>query len=334
MFFYEGYSCPVCGKPFVSSDDIVVCPTCGAPHHRACWQREGHCHFEADHGTDRQWSRDKNPPKTAEKQPAHTPSGGDTRRCPHCGCENPSFAEFCSRCGRPTGADDWHSAGQTPPPPPTGGPAPYSYTNPYGEYRPFHTMGDPYGGVSPEEEIEEVPASQLAAFVGANTAYYLPRFQKISRTGSKCSWNWAAFLLTPYWLLYRKNYLTGALMLIFEMLRTLLESFLLYTITNANTIPLSNILQNISGGGSVPLFVWVLLLSSLAELLLRLLFGLAANWLYLRTAVARIRKLEDGNTTPATQDIAAAGGVSVGLGVTAYSLLLLASMMAQYTFYL
>ena len=31
MFFYEGYICPVCGKKFQESDDIVACPECGAP---------------------------------------------------------------------------------------------------------------------------------------------------------------------------------------------------------------------------------------------------------------------------------------------------------------
>ena len=333
MFFYEGYTCPVCGKPFQASADIVVCPTCGAPHHRSCWQREGHCHFEADHGTDRQWSREKNPPK-ADTTDASTPPSGDTRRCPYCGFENPSFAEFCSHCGRPTGAEDWHSATGNPTPPFGGPTGPAGAPFGYGEYRPFQAMGDPYGGVSPDEEIEEVPASQLAAFVGPNTAYYLPRFRKISQDGSKCSWNWGAFLLTPYWLLYRKNYLFGGLMLVLEILRTFLESFLLFRITNGGNVALNSIVQSIASGGTIPLFVWVLVLSSLLDLLLRVLFGLSANWLYLRTAVSRIKKLQKDDETPDTQAIATSGGVSFALGIVAYSLLLLASMMAQYIFYL
>ena len=195
-------------------------------------------------------------------------------------------------------------------------------------------MGDPYGGVSPDEEIEEVPASQLAAFVGPNTAYYLPRFRKISQDGSKCSWNWGAFLLTPYWLLYRKNYLFGGLMLVLEILRTFLESFLLFRITNGGNVALNSIVQSIASGGTIPLFVWVLVLSSLLDLLLRVLFGLSANWLYLRTAVSRIKKLQMDDETPDTQAIVTSGGVSFALGIVAYSLLLLASMMAQYIFYL
>ena len=46
---YTGLKCPVCGKPFTSDDDIVVCPECGAPYHRACYQQAGHCIFQEKH---------------------------------------------------------------------------------------------------------------------------------------------------------------------------------------------------------------------------------------------------------------------------------------------
>lgn len=35
--------CPVCRAPFGENDDIVVCPECGTPHHRACWAKSGSC---------------------------------------------------------------------------------------------------------------------------------------------------------------------------------------------------------------------------------------------------------------------------------------------------
>ena len=96
MFFYEGYTCPVCGEKFKESDDIVACPECGAPHHRDCWKKEGHCHFVADHGTDRQWVRPQAGDGANPVEPA-----ADGKLCPHCGEKNPEFAEFCSRCGVP-----------------------------------------------------------------------------------------------------------------------------------------------------------------------------------------------------------------------------------------
>ena len=117
MFFYEGYTCPVCGKAFEETDDIVACPECGAPHHRECWQREGRCHYAADHGTGRQWSR-----KEAKTEPAGAAQQTNTasyteKVCPYCGNHNPEFAEFCSRCGHDLPAGDWAQNNPTQAPP-------------------------------------------------------------------------------------------------------------------------------------------------------------------------------------------------------------------------
>ena len=48
--------CPVCNAKLFEDDDIVVCPICGAPHHRNCFNYEGHCHYESTHGTPEQWT--------------------------------------------------------------------------------------------------------------------------------------------------------------------------------------------------------------------------------------------------------------------------------------
>ena len=49
MALYENNSCPVCGKQFQPGDDIVTCPECGTPHHRACYRELGHCAHQALH---------------------------------------------------------------------------------------------------------------------------------------------------------------------------------------------------------------------------------------------------------------------------------------------
>ena len=51
MEFTEN-KCPVCDKQFKKGDDIVVCPECGAPHHRECYEKVVHCHFADKHGAD------------------------------------------------------------------------------------------------------------------------------------------------------------------------------------------------------------------------------------------------------------------------------------------
>ena len=38
---WKGHKCVSCHKLFKEGDDIVVCPECGAPYHRACYAAEG-----------------------------------------------------------------------------------------------------------------------------------------------------------------------------------------------------------------------------------------------------------------------------------------------------
>lgn len=43
MSIYNNCVCPVCKKQFEDGDDIVVCPECGTPHHRECYNSIHHC---------------------------------------------------------------------------------------------------------------------------------------------------------------------------------------------------------------------------------------------------------------------------------------------------
>lgn len=43
MAIYTGIDCPVCGEKFKDGEDIVTCPVCGTPSHRACYEKIGRC---------------------------------------------------------------------------------------------------------------------------------------------------------------------------------------------------------------------------------------------------------------------------------------------------
>ena len=65
--------CPVCRAPFGENDDIVVCPECGTPHHRACWAKTGSCGVEQYHASGFEWQgrlpdEEPTPENTAENQ--------------------------------------------------------------------------------------------------------------------------------------------------------------------------------------------------------------------------------------------------------------------------
>ena len=57
MSLFAGKECVYCHKTFKDGDDVVVCPICGAPHHRECYNKEHKCALENLHGTDEEWGK-------------------------------------------------------------------------------------------------------------------------------------------------------------------------------------------------------------------------------------------------------------------------------------
>lgn len=68
MTFYDDERCPICGKQFEPDDDVVTCPECGTPHHRACYNELGHCANIDKHGTDFEFERHIPQQETADEQ--------------------------------------------------------------------------------------------------------------------------------------------------------------------------------------------------------------------------------------------------------------------------
>lgn len=311
MFFYEGQTCPVCGRHFGEQDDIVTCPECGAPHHRACWKSEGHCHFENLHGTDKQWHQQQ-APQSAESGAAATPK----KRCRRCGYDNPEFAEFCAHCGLDLGAEEWQS---TPTPPPYERPPVGQYTPPHtGGYAPFAQtpLQDPYGGVPRTETIEGVPVDTIAQLLGPNSAYYLPRFFRMSRGGSKISWNWAAFLLPYNWLLYRKNILLGSLSFVLLSTLSLFSASLLSQLETALGVSTYNVMafaeKLLTSQQGLLMFSIISLLSFLV-LAGRIAVGMFGNYLYMLNILRKAKVLDGASPSPYDQGFRKTGGVSFAL---------------------
>lgn len=55
MTRFENKLCPVCRSRFNDRADIVVCPICGTPHHRACYSINNKCALENLHETGWNW---------------------------------------------------------------------------------------------------------------------------------------------------------------------------------------------------------------------------------------------------------------------------------------
>ena len=208
---FIGQQCPVCQKRFHADDDVVVCPDCGTPHHRSCYESLGHCVNEERHAEGYDYTKDDN--QTEEKG----------RLCPSCKKENDEDSFFCKYCGAPLSPDKntQQNAQQTG----TGAPR---TGFPFG----FGGMGtgqqntdgtpnipflDPLGGMPADSDLGDgVTAGEAAKYVKQNTPYFLRVFANIKNL-AKSKFNFSAALLTSAYLLYRKMYKLGAILFALQL---------------------------------------------------------------------------------------------------------------------
>ncbi|MBR3290204.1 MAG: DUF2628 domain-containing protein, partial [Clostridia bacterium] len=170
--------------------------------------------------------------------------------------------------------------------------------------------------------------------VNQNTAYYIPRFAKMEREGRILSFNWAAFLFTPYWLMFRKNYLFGALTLLFSLISTALTSYVhivkLGWLNTASASDMYNQIYEIMNSDS-PLAKYLYLIAGLSfvSFLISVAFGLFGNHLYLQTCVARVTKLKQQSPATYKVQLRMVGGVSLGLLMLVMMITYVAPLLAE-----
>ena len=201
---FTQYTCPACGKRFENGDDVVVCPECGAPHHRECYEQLGHCFYEDRHAQGFSFEN-----ADGAQGDADTP---EVVHCPRCQAENEKTAFYCSTCGFPLQSDDrtaQDAQQQQQQQQPFGG---RTGGIPFGFGAGGAQMFDPLAGLNSEEEIaENVKVGEAAKFIGKNTPYYLLVFNRIKKFNSG-KFNFSAFLFTGAYFIYRKMYVPGIIL--------------------------------------------------------------------------------------------------------------------------
>ena len=272
---YVGVHCPVCDKRFTDTDDIVVCPICGAPHHRDCYQQLGHCAFEELHIQGHVW---QHPDEQNRAEEPFQQEGGAV--CPSCGAVNPPDGLFCQVCGTPLRRRPQQEGSFS-----FGG----GFAGPTGN--PYTAA---FGGIDPNEQLEGVSARDIALFVGNNSQYFLPRFKMIAEKRFFVP-NFAALFCNFAYFFYRKMYWAGGILLLIDALLQI-PSFL---VAQEYTAWLLANLKDISMG-IVPVFtpqvhLWAYSLIPVLRLVtfgLSILAGLFANHLYWRHVLANIRRIK------------------------------------------
>ncbi len=188
---YTGQVCTGCAKVISEEDDIVVCPVCGTPQHRECWEINGECVNVSRHAEKFVWQAAQEEPKTANAAPEA--DKGTSQRCVSCGAGNTKEALTCVNCGAPLFGEQGQNPMQ-------------SFFNVAG------TVSNPflYGvTLDPESEIEGAKVKDIACYVQSASSRYIHMFKELADKRKKFSFNWGAFFFGPYWFFYRKMWKVG-----------------------------------------------------------------------------------------------------------------------------
>lgn len=286
MSDYIGTRCIVCSEKFSTDDDVVVCPECGTPYHRSCYNKEGKCVNDILHKTGGSWKPAYDTGSSAE--------ANKTMTCRHCGSVNPPMTLFCPRCGMPSenirndsdmakqtfqGVDinenpDAYNANMNTPP----------MFNAY-----MINFSDPLCGFNPDEDVEGVKMADLGDFVGSNTHYYLPIFKRIKETGRSFSWNFCAMLFPELYFSYRKMPLLALLAWLGRIISQIPQMIsALSQLKGMITLPEAISAINVTSSA----FHGVLVISYAVLYSLMFFWGSNANKFYFQNAVKKIKSVK------------------------------------------
>lgn len=240
---YKNCRCVSCNNIFTETDDVVVCPVCGSPHHRECWMNEGKCANNELHADGFEWIypeelRERKQEKRTEPKaaPFIFKNGENAVICPHCQSLNYGNDALCIKCRKPLYEDKRDGFGEMNTPSDAGGtsenpdsPAfggmPYGGT-PHnqneaqrGAAQENYDFYQRFGGLRPDILVSGIPAAELADYIGEKqSGRYIRRFAASDRFGRRVSFSICAFLFGPIWFLYRKLYKEGIIYLVISII--------------------------------------------------------------------------------------------------------------------
>lgn len=351
---YQNESCDFCRQRFEETDDVVVCPVCGTPQHRDCYEKNGGCVNAEKHESGFVWKSSAPPQQQASVRDGEFQLAGII--CPDCGRENPTDAECCESCGRKftfMGVNYLEKEGRLA----AKGLQQQLFQE---ELRSIEetfqngtaTLSDVdrlidlrakavAPGMTKEQEQEVLcshPIKRVLVFIAPNAVRYANKFRKTEAT-RKSTWNWAAFLFGPIWFFYRKLYKVGSIFLTLRLGLSLIS--LPY---GERLISAMETLTEVAQGLTEPNQAYLdaanalfaaeipVLIIGLLALLLSVVSGLIADRLYknhITTNLDKVQKLDD--PFQVTQLLASTSGVNIIAACCVATLLyLLPNIVSQF----
>lgn len=307
---YIGYQCPVCQKYFHVDDDIVVCPDCGTPHHRECYEQLGHCCNKSLHT------------ENYDYQKEHEKNEEKIKVCPSCGKENNDTQFFCSHCSAPLTSNQAQNNQQQ--------------SSNYGPGTSYGNNGDPaynvpfmdpLGGVPADTDFGDgVTAGEAAKYVKQNTPYFIRIFSNI-KNFNKSKFNFAAAIFTGGYMLFRKMYKLGALFAFLQLSLLIIESYISITYSSLFT----NFLNSVYESGNVYAYMSTLSLTELLVLNLptlidiiriamMIVIGICFNRMYMKHCKKQIIAIKNNAKDDENPDsiLQTKGGVNTPLAISLF----------------
>ena len=190
---YYGCPCEGCGRPLALTDDIVVCPDCGAPYHRECYEKLGRCIHTPAHGAGYEWT---------------FPYKDDAlRTCPSCGERTLRTEERCRCCGAVLPPESQCPEPPTQSQPGTDADGRFDYNDLYRQYQ--QTVEEPtrrnvQAAFGKEELIDGIPYSDWNDYIGKAAPVYLNDYSRMQLQHTKISMCFSALVFGPFYFFYRK----------------------------------------------------------------------------------------------------------------------------------
>lgn len=261
MTRFENKLCPVCRTRFNEKADVVCCPICGTPHHRACYSIKNKCALEEFHAKGWSWN-------------GYLPD--EEPETPKAEVENSDATVTAQIDGQP----DSHRAEY-----PSGTPFDEEkrmFEEQLGEDNPFKEMFDSLTN----KEIGEdgVSMHELVSYSATNVYHYGKAFNifRANNGGKKriVSFNFCSGILAPMFQFYRRMNFFGVIALLLTLLPSIIVVAVPEQIRTANSQPL-------------------IILLRLLQIVIPIFMCLFSDYIYYRHCVKSIlkfRKSYDGDT--------------------------------------
>lgn len=294
---YQNKCCGQCGEAFNENDDIAICPDCGTPIHRACWN--GHCPNESKHADGFDWNKSE----ATDTYKKISESGKPDRSiCAVCGEKADDDMIYCPDCGVAMHRDCYEETESCP--------NEENHNKNISDHEFFRNDGfnheeiirigsfsdiikgikkNPVKDQQTGEELTcyGVTQTELIAFLGDHgfaTPRYLLLFLRMANSKKKSSLNFFAGLLLPYYQFYQRMVGPAVILLIINFILGLPYSINYVSQFMNNTSSVATTLSGLENLISIFSFIGIVI---------QILVAFFNDYIYMRWSVNKILGLRE-----------------------------------------